>query len=187
MIKTTSIHSNTLYYSINLTFITHKKYNSFNIFMENTDNTPIITPYQQFWPGQLQLFKAPPHSQLDIFCYQGGYGSGKTFAGSLLGLLLAFKYPGSTGMVVAKTWPLLRHTTLRSYFDHLNAMGLEAGVHFTYKATEQCLMLYNGSEILFRHMENPDAVKSLNCAWVEVEEMGLLSEDDFLMLLSRLR
>jgi hypothetical protein len=151
------------------------------------DNADIIKPYPALWPAQVAFMKAHPTAEVDICCYQGGYGSGKTFAGSLLGLMLAIKYPGSVGLVVAKTWPMLQQTTLQSYFEHMAAFGMEAGTHYTWHATDHRLELYNGSKILFRHIQQPDTVKSLNCGWIEVEEMGMLSEDDFLMLLSRLR
>ena len=50
-----------------------------------------------------------PHSEaLDVAIYQGGYGSGKTWCGSLLGILLAKKYPGSRGLVGAKEYELVR-------------------------------------------------------------------------------
>jgi PBSX family phage terminase large subunit len=157
-----------------------------NLFNDTPDNAPFC-PYPALWPAQINLLKRPAHSQLDVCCYQGGYGSGKTFAGSLLGLMLSQKYPGSIGLVVAKTWPLLRQTTLQSYFDHLTACHFQFGVDYAWHATEHALTFANGSKILFRHIETPEAVKSLNCAWIEVEEMAQLTEDDFLMLLSRLR
>ena len=65
-----------------------------------------------------------PHSEaLDVAIYQGGYGSGKTWCGSLLGILLAKKYPGSRGLVGAKEYELVRKTTLVSYLDHLENFG----------------------------------------------------------------
>ena len=44
---------------------------------------------------QTEFMSIPHNQELDIAIYQGGYGSGKTWCGSLLGILLAKKYAGS--------------------------------------------------------------------------------------------
>ena len=41
---------------------------------------------------QQEFFNIPHNNSLDVVIYQGGYGSGKTWCGSLLGLMLARKY-----------------------------------------------------------------------------------------------
>ena len=58
-------------------------------------------PNYKLLPKQKELFEIPHDNQLDVCIYQGGYGSGKTWCGSLLGLMLAIKYPGSKGLVGA--------------------------------------------------------------------------------------
>ena len=123
----------------------------------------------------------------DIALYQGGYGSGKTFCGSLLGILFCLKYPGVTGLVGAQTYTLLRDTTLKQYFEHLDNMGFRAGYHYDYQKSEEILKFKNGSEILFRHLQEPNKLKSLNLAFVELEEMSDTPESTFKMLISRLR
>ena len=40
---------------------------------------------------------------IDVSLYQGGFGSGKTFVGSLRGLWFALNFAGSTGLVGAAT------------------------------------------------------------------------------------
>ena len=71
---------------------------------------------------QKEFMEIPHNYELDVAIYQGGYGSGKTWCGSLLGTELAKKYPGSRGLVGAKEYELVRKTTLVSYLEHLNAM-----------------------------------------------------------------
>ena len=68
---------------------------------------------------QQEFFNIPHKNTLDVVIYQGGYGSGKTWCGSLLGIMLARKYPGCKGLVCAKEYVLVRDTTLESYFSHL--------------------------------------------------------------------
>ena len=138
-------------------------------------------------PAQKEFMIISHSYPRDIALYQGGYGSGKTFCGSLLGLLLALKYDGITGLVGALTYPLVRDTTLKQYFEHLDNMGFRAGYHYDFKSAESKLVFKNGSEILFRHMEEPNKLKSLNLGFIELEEMSDIPESTFKMLLGRLR
>jgi hypothetical protein len=65
-------------------------------------------------PKQKEFFEIPHDQELDVCLYQGGYGSGKTWCGSLLGILLARKYPGSKGLVGAKSMNLFVKLLLRN-------------------------------------------------------------------------
>jgi PBSX family phage terminase large subunit len=143
--------------------------------------------YCKLLKAQQEFLNIPHKHALDVALYQGGYGSGKTFSGSLLGILLCLKYPGIRGLVGAQTYTLVRDTTLRQYNEHLDKMGFRAGVHYEYKSSEEKLLFRNGSEILFRHLQEPNKLKSLNLGFIEIEEMSDTPESTFLMLLSRLR
>jgi len=141
-------------------------------------------------PAQREFIHVADTSvHLDVTVYQGGYGSGKTFIGSLLGILLCKKYPGIRGLAVAKTYPLLRDTTLQAYFEHFENFGFTPNRDYIWKASESRLIFpkWQNSEILFRHLEKPWKLKSLNLGWIHVEEMSEIEESAFLMLLSRLR
>ena len=137
--------------------------------------------------AQREFLEIPHDYSLDVAVYQGGYGSGKTFSGSLLGILLSQKFPGIRGLVGAQTYTLVRDTTLQTYFEHLDNMGLKEGYDYTWSATLQKLLFRNGSEISFRHFDEPNKLKSLNLGFVEIEEMSDVPYDTFLMLLSRMR
>ena len=119
-------------------------------------------------PAQKEFFLIPESNTTnrDIALYQGGYGSGKTWAGSLIGICLCMKYAGIRGLVGAQTYTLVRDTTLRQYIDHLDSMGFIEGVHYEYKKAEDKLLFKNGSEILFRHLQEPNKLKSLNLCFV---------------------
>ena len=134
-------------------------------------------------PGQKAFFEIPHEYDTDVALYQGGYGSGKTWSGSLLGILLALRYPGINGLVGAQTLRLLVDTTLKQYFQHLDKMGIQ----YVYVKSENKIKFENGSEILFRHLEEDDKLKSLNLGFVEIEEMSDVPYATFLMLLGRLR
>lgn len=141
----------------------------------------------QLLKAQQEFLNVPHKFAKDIALYQGGFGSGKTFSGSLLGIALCLKYPKIRGLVGAQTYALLSDTTLKQYFEHLETMGYVAGVHYEYNVSKMILQFKNGSEILFRHLQEPNKLKSLNLGFVEIEEMSDTPESTFLMLLSRLR
>ena len=137
--------------------------------------------------AQREFLEIPHDYTMDVAVYQGGYGSGKTFAGSLLGILLALKFPGVRGLVGAQTYTLVRDTTLQTYFEHLENFGFLQGRDYEWSSTLQKLTFKNGSEILFRHFDEPNKLKSLNLGFVEIEEMSDVPYDTFKMLLGRMR
>ena len=53
--------------------------------------------------AQRRFLEIPHKYSLDVAVYQGGYGSGKTFAGALLGILLAVKFQPVSCVVYFKT------------------------------------------------------------------------------------
>ena len=104
--------------------------------------------------AQREFLEIPHNYSLDVAVYQGGYGSGKTFSGSLLGILLAIKYPGIRGLVGAQTYTLVRDTTLQTYFEHLENFGFVEGEDYDWSASLQKLTFKNGSEILLDMLTN---------------------------------
>ena len=137
--------------------------------------------------AQREFLEIPHNFNLDAAVYQGGYGSGKTFSGALLGILLTQKFPGIKGLVGAQTYTLVRDTTLQTYFEHLDNMDFIENHDYKWSSTLQKLSFKNGSEVLFRHFDEPDKLKSLNLGFVEIEEMSDIPYDTFKMILSRMR
>lgn len=129
----------------------------------------------------------PHDKKLDVAIYQGGFGSGKTWCGSLLGILLARKFAGSRGLVGAKEYELVRKTTLVSYLEHLDALGYVAGKDYKYNKIDKIIKFSNGSEILFSSLDDPEKFKSLNLHWAEIEEASQISDSSFKQLIGRLR
>jgi PBSX family phage terminase large subunit len=144
-------------------------------------------PNYTLLPKQIEFMQIPHDNDLDVAVYQGGFGSGKTFCGSLLGLLLARKFPGCHGLVGAKEYELVKNTTMDSYFEHLDAMGYVRDVDYIYNKNDKKITLSNGSTILFKGVDDPERFKSLNLHWIEVEECSQISHNSFKALLGRLR
>ena len=136
---------------------------------------------------QREFIEIPHNESLDVAIYQGGFGSGKTWCGSLLGILLAKKYPGCRGLVGAKEYELVRKTTMVSYFEHLDALGYLPDVHYVYNKSDKLIKFKNGSEIMFCALDDPEKFKSLNLHWAEIEEASQISDTSFKQLLGRLR
>ena len=141
----------------------------------------------QLLQAQQEFLNIPHNNTLDVAIYQGGYGSGKTWCGSLLGILLAMKYPGCRGLVGAKEYELVRKTTLVSYLEHLDNMGFIYGVDYSYNKVDKIIRFSNGSEILFSALDDPEKFKSLNLHWAEIEEASQVSDSTFKQLIGRLR
>lgn len=124
---------------------------------------------------------------LDVAIYQGGFGSGKTWCGSLLGILMAKKYPGSRGLVGAKEYELVRKTTLITYLEHLEQLGYVEDKDYSYNKIDKIIKFKNGSEILFSQLDDEEKFKSLNLHWAEIEEASQIADSSFKQLLGRLR
>ena len=144
-------------------------------------------PAYKLLPKQKEFFEIPHNNELDVVVYQGGYGSGKTWCGSLLGIMLARKYPGCKGLVGAKEYELVRKTTLTSYLEHLDNMNYVRNVDYTYNKIDKIIKFKNGSEILFSSLEDPEKFKSLNLHWAEMEECSQVPDSSFKQLIGRLR
>lgn len=137
-------------------------------------------------PAQRKFFEIPKnltHGDKDVCIYQGGYGSGKTWVGSLLGITLCLKYPKIVGLVGAQTYKLVRDTTLQAYFDHLNKLNIK----YTYNKQESILYFPNGSKIYFTHFDDDENFKSLNVGFIEIEECSQIEKKTFEALHGRLR
>lgn len=113
--------------------------------------------------------------------------SGKTFIGSLKGLLMALKFPGIRGLVGAKSQDLLDNTTKRKYVEHLENMGMKEGVHWWYTDRKQAIVLKNGSVIRFKTLSDWETFMSEEFGFIEFEEASFLDEIIFDKLITRLR
>jgi PBSX family phage terminase large subunit len=114
--------------------------------------------------------------------YIGGFGSGKTYSGCQEALKVSQLYPGSLGVIARFTYPELRDTTRRTFFDICPPQLIKE-----WRSSENHLKLTNGSEILFRTLDDPDKLKSLNLDWFYIDEGSETNKNTFEMLRGRLR
>ena len=123
----------------------------------------------------------------DIALYQGGMGSGKTFIGSLRGLMFALTWAGCRGLVGAKSQDLLDNTTKAKYLEHMANIGFVEGVHWWYSDRKQTINFINGSQIRFKTLSDWEQFMSEEFTWIEFEEASFLDEIVFIKLITRLR
>jgi len=112
----------------------------------------------------------------------GGVGSGKTYSIVLKTLQLCLTYPGIFILIGAQTFPLLRDTTMREFISVVPTELIR--VH---NKTRSHFILHNGSEVLFRPLDDPNKIKSYNLGAAAIEELTDVSEDIFKMIRTRMR
>ena len=107
-------------------------------------------------------------------------GSGKTRAGCVE----ALKMPrGSTGMVVAPTYQMLRDATFRSFID----LAQPAGIVRSFNKNEFRLELAGRRTILFRSGHNPDGLRGPNLGWFWIDEAAMCDPAVWLVMMGRRR
>lgn len=112
----------------------------------------------------------------------GGVGSGKTYSIILRTLSIMTRFPGILVLIGAQTYPSLRDTILREF---LNITPEE--IIRKYNKSTLHITLTNGSEVIFRSLEDEAKLKSLNLGAVAIDEMTEINEEVFKMLRTRLR
>lgn len=112
----------------------------------------------------------------------GGMGSGKTTSAIYEHITLALEYPGSVWLVGRKTLPSLRDTILKAF---LNACPQE--LIESYNKASLTLKLINGSEFLFRPLDDPEKLKSMEISGFIIEEANEVDDLIYRRLKDRTR
>lgn len=116
--------------------------------------------------------------------YGGGFGAGKTMAGCWEGIDVSIAYPNNLGIIARKTYRELKDSTQRTFFEICPPELIEK-----YIARDETIRFKNGSEILFRSLDNKDKIgRGINLGWFYIDEASELDDEDFArMLVGRLR
>jgi phage terminase large subunit-like protein len=126
-------------------------------------------PQRKFWASQARFR-----------LFAGGVGSGKTRASCVEALRMP---RGSTGMMVAPTYPMLRDATLRTFFELVQP----AGILRRFNRSEMRAELAGDRTILFRSGEKPDRLRGPNLGWFLLDEAAMLDVSVWLIMMGRLR
>jgi hypothetical protein len=105
--------------------------------------------------------------------YFGPFGCAKTTAGAVKAWSYGQRYPGARGAIIRATWPELRDTTMKTFFE-----WFPDGATGRFEATPKTFWMHTQpgqppQEILFRAMNDVDDVAnvlSLDLAWAWIDE-----------------
>jgi PBSX family phage terminase large subunit len=128
----------------------------------------------KLYPRQYDFFTCPDR----IAAFIGGIRSGKTYAGCLW-MLSQMTVPGTLGLIVAPTFPMLRDVTWRTMLD----IG---GDIFKVGKTEMMLSVPNGGEMLFRSADTPDRIRGITANVALIDEAGYCPGDTYDIVKGRL-
>ena len=142
-------------------------------------------------PGTDWRYRALP-SQLDFHRdlttrfkgYSGPIGSGKSLALAYEAILLSRLNPGLLGLIGAPTYPMLRDSTQRTFFEVLDNEQIAYTFH---KQENKLRFSATGSEVIFRTLENPERLRGPNLAWFAIDELTYAREDAWTRMMGRLR
>jgi hypothetical protein len=127
-------------------------------------------------PSQYKFFKSPAFGRL----FSSGYGSGKSKTGCREGIRWAAMHAGSRGLIGRLTATDLRDTTMTTFWKEMALVGfvraetekelLSGAGHYLHNKSDREIRFWNGSVILYRHLDDPDALGSLELNWAFIDE-----------------
>jgi len=141
------------------------------------------TPHADVLPAQRQLIE----SAEKYVCMMGGFGAAKTMAAAVLGVTLSLAVPGNSGIVLRRSYPNLKDSTMRTYLEVLDYAGIPYERREVRDGWPFHLILPNASEITFR--ESKDHGRKLGSAygWFHVDEAAEEPVTTFSGFFGRLR
>ena len=128
-----------------------------------------------------------------LFCeakekmYDGAFGAGKSRVLAYNAALKA-RYPGNVVGLFRKTLTSLKYTTLKVLLErdgHLPPV-LPLG-SYKHNKSEHTIKIHGGGEILYMGFDDPLRIASLNLGSAFVDEAREIEEEEYVMLLGRLR
>lgn len=117
----------------------------------------------------------------------GAFGSGKTYGLCAEAIAWALEQPGIRGLITRKTVPELRDTTETVFFDILPYELRAAGEVRRSGGHVERFVFPNGSEILFRSIDDWNKHRSLNVGFIAWDEANEFDEETYLGMSSRVR
>jgi hypothetical protein len=132
-------------------------------------------------------------SDVETILYGGAAGGGKTMLGCMWQILRRLKYPGTRSLIGRAKLDTLKKTTMNTFFQVANEIGLKAGEDFIYNQQSHIIKFSNGSEIiladLFLYPSDPhfQDLGGLELTDVFLDEATEISEKAYSVVCSRIR
>lgn len=123
----------------------------------------------------------------------GAAGGSKSFTGCLWQILRRLKYKGSRGYLARARLKDLKASTLLTFFEVCDKLGLKMGVDYKYNEMKGVIRFSNGSEEylkdLFYYPSDPEYVSLGSTEYTDgfIDEMGDITEQAYQIIRSRMR
>lgn len=118
------------------------------------------------------------YGQARFPAFVGGWGTGKSTMGIIKAMNLSESQPNGLGVIFRKEFTDLRDSTLKDFENYTQIKV----------ASSREVSLPNGSQILFRHLEELNNIQNMNLSWFWIEQAEEIETDDpFFILFGRLR
>ena len=154
--------------------------------VKTANDTPAVQLRLEVSDRQAELLG----SRADTICFRAGAGAGKTFGGVLWSMLKATTMPGSRGMIVAPTYPMMEQSILVHFVEVGRLLGLVdqfGNTAWKHNKSKREISFPNGSTIYLRSADNPERLLGADLAWVYGDEVALWQEKAYKYAVGRLR
>lgn len=148
------------------------------------EKKPRLPIRHTFYPRQFEFVTAEEH----FVAFVGGIGSGKSFAGAARALAAAYGRIGTQriptpnlGLITAPTYRMLEDSTLRTFLEAAEGRVVD------FIKSEMIAVLENGSEVLFRSVEDPERLRGANVSWWFADEAAMYAPVTWQIGIGRLR
>ncbi len=123
-------------------------------------------------------FKVLPHQKLFIKATKNtmlvaGYGSGKSYIGTLKTIMKKLQYPTKKVAYYLPTYPLVRDIAFDKFTEVLTNLELK----FKLNKSDKEIHIDNYGTIIFRSMDNPETIIGYEVAYSLIDEADILPMD----------
>ena len=146
-----------------------------------------------FQRQQIALDYLATENDVEQVLYGGSAGSGKTRLGCTWQILRRLKYAGTRSLIGRSKLDTLKKTTLKTFFEVAEYLGLKVGTHYTINMQSNTITFFNKSEIylmdLFSYPSDPnfEDLGSLEITDYFIDEVSEISEKAVSIVHSRCR
>lgn len=140
-----------------------------------TQASAAIDLFRRFRPtsSQRRFLESTARNRL----FSSGYGSGKSKTGCREAIAWAVQYPGCRGLIGRQVADELKTSTMVTFWKEMSTIGLVAGKHYTHNKADREIIFWNESSILYRHLDDPDALGSQEFNFAFIDEGAEVSDD----------
>jgi PBSX family phage terminase large subunit len=116
-------------------------------------------------PHQKQFFKSNVNTML-----VGGYGSGKSYTGTIKTIIKKIQYPQYKVAYYLPTYPLVKDIA----FDKFPQILSELNLQYKLNTTDKEIYIHGYGTIIFRSMEKPETIVGYETAYTLIDEADIL-------------